>query len=145
MEVKIKLVRENAVIPRYATEGSAACDLSACLDSPVTLEPGGIAKIPTGIALSTGRRDVVALIFGRSGLGTKHGVTLANSVGVVDSDYRGELSVTLINRGSSAYIVNPGDRIAQLMFAPVYTAEFIESEALDETARGESGFGSTGK
>ena len=142
--VKLKKVKPGAMAPTYATPGSAACDLSACLDEPVTLHPGDIAAIPTGIAISSGRDDIVALVYGRSGLGTKHGVTLANSVGVIDSDYRGEIRVSLINRGREDFTVHPGDRIAQLMFAPVLHAVFEEAETLDETARGEGGFGSTG-
>ncbi len=142
--VRLKKVKPGAIAPTYATPGSAACDLSACLDEPVTLHPGDIAAIPTGIAISSGRDDIVALVYGRSGLGTKHGVTLANSVGVIDSDYRGEIRVSLINRGREDFTVHPGDRIAQLMFAPVLHAVFEEAETLDETARGEGGFGSTG-
>lgn len=142
--VRLKKVKPGAIAPAYATPGSAACDLSACLDEPVTLHPGDIAAIPTGIAISSGRDDIVALVYGRSGLGTKHGVTLANSVGVIDSDYRGEIRVSLINRGREDFTVHPGDRIAQLMFAPVLHAVFEEAETLDETARGEGGFGSTG-
>ena len=144
IEVNIALVRSGAKIPLYATEGSAACDLSACIDAPFVLNVGQIAPIPTGIALSAERSDVVALVFARSGLGTKYGVGLANGVGVIDSDYRGELHVSLINRGSAPFTVNPGDRIAQLMFAPVYVASFTEVTSLDETERGTGGFGSTG-
>lgn len=144
LSVRLKKVKPGAIAPTYATPGSAACDLSACLDEPVTLHPGDIAAIPTGIALSSGRDDIVALVYGRSGLGTKHGVTLANSVGVIDSDYRGEIRVSLINRGREDFTVHPGDRIAQLMFAPVLHAVFEMVETLDETERGEGGFGSTG-
>ena len=145
LNVKIKRVRECAVIPQYATAGSAAVDLHAAIDAAVTVAPGCRAAIPTGIAISPERSDVVALVFGRSGMGCKKGVTLANSVGVIDSDYRGEIAVTLINHGEEAFVVAPGDRIAQMMFAPIYTAAFVETETLDETARGEGGFGSTGK
>ena len=144
LSVRLKKVKPGAIAPTYATPGSAACDLSACLDEPVTLHPGDIAAIPTGIALSSGRDDIVALVYGRSGLGTKHGVTLANSVGVIDSDYRGEIRVSLINRGREDFTVHPGDRIAQLMFAPVLHAVFEMVETLDDTVRGEGGFGSTG-
>lgn len=144
IDVKIKLLRKGATAPVYATPGSAAADLRACIDAPVTLNCGEIVSLPTGIAISTGRSDIAAFIYGRSGLGTKYGVTLANSVGVVDSDYRGEICVSLINRGSEPYTVNPGDRVAQLMFSPVYTAAFAETELLDETGRGSGGFGSTG-
>jgi dUTP pyrophosphatase len=143
-DVKIKLLRKGASIPEYATPGSAAADLRACIEEPVSIAPGQIASLPTGIAVSAGRNDIAALIYGRSGLAAKHGITLANSVGVVDSDYRGEICVALINRGSEPYTVNPGDRIAQLMFAPVYTAVFNLADKLDETERAEGGFGSTG-
>lgn len=144
IDVKIKLLREGASPPVYATPGSAAADLRVCIDAPVTLNTGEIVSLPTGIAISTGRSDIVALIYGRSGLGTKYGVTLVNSVGVIDSDYRGEICVSLINRGSEPYTVNPGDRVAQLMFSPVYTAAFAAADSLDETGRGSGGFGSTG-
>ncbi|MHB1153107.1 MAG: dUTP diphosphatase [Eubacteriales bacterium] len=144
INIKIKLLRDNASIPAYATAGSAAADLKACIDKPVTIKCGEIVSLPTGIAISGERSDVVALVYGRSGMGTKYGVTLANAVGVIDSDYRGEICVSLINRGNEPYTVNPGDRVAQLMFAPVYTAEFIAAENLDETERGTGGFGSTG-
>lgn len=144
IEIKIKKLRDNAVIPQYATEGSAAADLRAAIAEPVTIMPDQRAAIPTGLAVSPERSDTAALIFGRSGLGTKYGVTLANGVGVIDSDYRGELHVALINRGGAPYTVNPGDRIAQIMFVPVYAAEFVETDFLDETARGGGGFGSTG-
>ncbi|MDD4773608.1 MAG: dUTP diphosphatase [Eubacteriales bacterium] len=145
INVKIQFLRGDAAYPVYATDGSAAADLKACIDNPVTINPGEIVTLPTGIALSPDRDDVVALIFGRSGMGTKHGVTLSNAVGVVDSDYRGEIRVSLINRGREPYTVNNADRIAQLMFVPVYTAHFITADSLDETARGSGGFGSTGE
>ena len=145
LDVKIKAVRDGAVIPKYATSGSAACDLCACIDGDIVIGVGEIAKVTTGIAISSGRDDVVALVFGRSGLGTKFGITLANSVGVIDSDYRGEIMVSLINRGKEPFTVSNGDRIAQLMFAPVYAAAFTEVDSLDETERGEGGFGSTGR
>lgn len=145
LNVKIKKTRENAQIPKYATEFSACGDLTACIDEAVTIGVGEIVKIPTGIAAEPERNDVVGLVFGRSGLGVKHGITLANSVGVIDSDYRGEIMVSLINRGSEAYTVQPGERIAQLMFAPIYTASFIPCDELGETERGEGGFGHTGR
>ncbi len=144
INIKIKLLRDNASIPAYATAGSAAADLKACIEKPVTIECGEIVSLPTGIAISGERSDVVALVYGRSGMGTKYGVTLANAVGVIDSDYRGEICVSLINRGCEPYTVNPGDRVAQLMFVPVYTAEFSIVENLDATERGTGGFGSTG-
>ncbi len=144
MEVRIKKVRENAILPRYMTPGAAAADLYACPDGEVTLLPGERAPIPTGVAISPERRDTVALIFGRSGLGIRSGVTLANSVGVVDSDYRGEIKVCLINHGEEPVTVCPGDRIAQIMFVPIEFASFVPADTLDGTERGEGGFGSTG-
>lgn len=145
IKIKIKKLRENAEIPQYATVGSAAADLRAAIDEPLTLNPNQIIPIPTGLAISPERNDVVALVFGRSGLGTKHGVTMANGVGVIDSDYRGEIRVTLINRGTEPYIIQPDERIAQMMIVPIFTAVYLETDTLDETERGDGGFGSTGK
>lgn len=144
IDVKIKLTR-GAQAPEYATDGSAAVDIRAALEGgEVIINPGERAMIPTGIAISTGRDDVVAVMAGRSGLGAKHGITLANGIGVIDSDYRGEIRVTLINNGKEPFKVSDGDRIAQLMFMPVMQASFIEADELDETERGTGGFGSTG-
>ncbi|MBQ2240875.1 MAG: dUTP diphosphatase [Clostridia bacterium] len=144
IDVKIKLTR-GAQAPEYATDGSAAVDIRAALEGgEVIINPGERAMIPTGIAISTGRDDVVAIMAGRSGLGAKHGITLANGIGVIDSDYRGELRATLINNGKEPFKVSDGDRIAQLMFMPVIQASFIEADELDETERGTGGFGSTG-
>ncbi len=144
INVKIKLTR-GAVCPEYATSGSAAVDLRAMIDEPVTLAPGARVAFPTGIAIAPESSGVVAVVAGRSGLGVKHGISLANGIGVIDSDYRGEISACLINRSDTPYTVNPGDRIAQMMFLPVMSVKFLESETLDETARGAGGFGSTGK
>ncbi len=145
LNVKIKLLRGMSA-PEYATDGSAAVDLRAALDEGevLTLAPGARAMIPTGIAISPESKDVVAIVAGRSGLGVKKGVTLSNSIGVIDSDYRGEISVGLINHGDEPFEVRRGDRIAQMMFVPVYAATFTVTETLDETARGEGGFGHTG-
>ncbi|MBE6554434.1 MAG: dUTP diphosphatase [Ruminococcaceae bacterium] len=145
LNVKMKLSRGMSA-PEYATDGSAAVDLRAALDEGevVTIAPGARALIPTGISISPETRDVVAVIAGRSGLGIKKGVTLSNGIGVIDSDYRGEICVGLINRGEEPFEVRRGDRIAQMMFLPVLTARFITVDSLDETARGTGGFGSTG-
>ena len=145
LNVKLKLSR-GMTAPEYATSGSAAVDLRAALEEneTVTLAPGEKAMIPTGLAISPETKDVVAVIAGRSGLGVKKGVTLSNSIGVIDSDYRGEISVGLINHGSEPFEIKRGDRIAQMMFLPVLTASFLVVETLDETERGEGGFGSTG-
>ena len=145
LNVKLKLSR-GMTAPEYATSGSAAVDLRAALEEneTVTLAPGEKAMIPTGLAISPETKDVVAVIAGRSGLGVKKGVTLSNSIGVIDSDYRGEICVGLINHGSEPFEIKRGDRIAQMMFLPVLTASFLVVETLDETERGEGGFGSTG-
>ena len=145
LPVKVKLTRGMS-LPAYATEGSAAVDLRAALeeDEVVTIAPGARALIPTGISISAGRPDVVAVLAGRSGLGIKKGVSLANGIGVIDSDYRGEICVALINHGEDPFEVRRGDRIAQMMFLPVMAASFLSVDELDETERGAGGFGHTG-
>lgn len=131
--------------PFYATPGAAAMDLHACLDGPVALGPGKRAVIPTGIAIALPSADYAALVLARSGLGIKHGVVPSNCVGLIDSDYRGEIMVGLSNLGETEYVVQPGDRIAQLMIVPVVQAEVQMAEELDQTERGAGGFGSTGR
>lgn len=143
LNVKIKLTR-GQTLPAYATDGSAAVDLRAALDTPVEIAPGGRAMIPTGVAIAPETRDVVAIVAARSGLAVKKGICLSNGIGVIDADYRGEICVGLLNTSAEAFIVTPGDRIAQLMFLPVLAANFLPVEELDETARGAGGFGSTG-
>lgn len=149
MKLQIKAVSEkigtSIPTPYYATPGSAAMDLHACIDEPVVIPAGGQAAIPTGIAIGLPSPDYVALIFARSSLGVKYGVTPANCVGVIDSDYRGEIMVGLRNAGKSDYIVQPGDRVAQMAVLPVIQAELELVEELDSTERGAGGFGSTGK
>jgi dUTP pyrophosphatase len=131
--------------PYYASAGAAAMDLHACVDQAVTIPAGGRAVIPTGIAIALPSADYVALIFARSGLGIKHGIAPSNCVGVIDSDYRGEIKVGLSNSGEADYTVQPGDRIAQMAILPVVQAELEQAEELDETERGAGGFGSTGR
>lgn len=143
--VKVKKLNDNAVIPQRATSGSAGADLYACIDTPITLEPGKLVKIPTGIAIELADSSVAAFLFARSGLGVKHGITLANSVGVVDSDYRGEVCVGLCNVSDQPYTIQPGERVAQMVIMPVAAAEFVEVASLSSTDRGEGGFGSSGK
>lgn len=145
VNVKIKMTR-NMPMPAYATEGSAAMDLRAALDEGevIILAPGERSLIPTGVHIAPETSDVVAIVAGRSGLGIKHGITLSNSIGVVDSDYRGEVCVGLINKGQEDFKIERGDRIAQLMFMPVCHANLLAAETLDETERGAGGFGSTG-
>ena len=145
LDVKIKLMRENASLPEYKTAGAAALDLSSCADGPVTLLPGQRILIHTGIAISISSPDYVALLCARIGLASKAGVALANGVGVIDSDYRGEIFAAMINNSDTEYTVEPGERIAQLMFMPIERAEFTLTDCLDETERGAGGFGSTGK
>ena len=131
--------------PFYASAGAAAMDLHACLEEPVTIPAGGRAAIPTGIAIALPSAAYVALVFARSGLGIRHGVALSNGVGVIDSDYRGEILVGLQNSGDADYVIQPADRIAQLMVVPVVQAQVKMVDQLDETGRGVGGFGSTGK
>lgn len=145
MQVKFTLIRPGAKAPAYATAGSAAADLCAMLDAPLTLAPAERTILPTGVAIQLPGPEWVALICARSGLGAKHGITLPNGVGVIDSDYRGELRVALVNLGEEAYTIQPGDRVAQLMILPVAQAQFCPVEKLDETDRGTGGFGSTGR
>ncbi len=144
-QVKVKRLNDSAVLPKRATEGSAGADLYACINEPVTISPGELVKIPTGIAIELESNDLAAFLFARSGLGVKHGITLSNSVGVVDSDYRGEICVGLCNVSSEPYTIQPNERVAQMVIMPVACADFIETEELSDTVRGEGGFGSTGK
>ena len=143
--VKVLLSR-GMTMPAYATEGAAAVDMRAAIDegTTVTIQPGQRAMIPTGMAISLENANVVAILAARSGLAVKSGINLANGIGVIDSDYRGEICVGLYNSSDVPFTVNRGDRIAQLMFMPVYVANLIEAASLDETARGAGGFGSTG-
>ena len=144
-KLKIKKLRDNARIPFRATSGSAGMDLYACLDEPLTLEGGDKAVIPTGIAIELPSPELGAFVFARSGLAIKHGIGLLNSVGVIDSDYRGEICVGVINQLKEAYTITPGERIAQLVIMPVSLIETEEADELGSTERGEGGFGSTGK
>ena len=133
-------------LPTYATDGSAAMDLRACLNEPVTILPGGRELIKTGLAINMMDPSLVAIVASRSGLSLKHHVHVAQGIGVIDADYHGEIGVILANDGEEAYIVQPGDRIAQLMFQPVVqvSLSFVEKFST-VTERGEGGFGSTGK
>jgi dUTP pyrophosphatase len=144
INVRIKILRENAAIPAYQTPGSACCDLTAALDGPLTVLPGERVLVPTGIALDFGSAEYAALIFARSGLASKRGLALSNGVGVVDSDYRGEIKAALVNLSSEPQVIAPGERIAQLGFFPVARAVFETAAELDETERGAGGFGHTG-
>ena len=145
MELKIKKVRENAKLPTRATSGSAGMDLYACIDEPITLKKGDKAIIPTGIAIGLDDPHYAAFIYARSGLAIKHGIGLLNSVGVIDSDYRGEICVGVIKQTDPEYTIEPFERIAQLVIEPVELPEIVEVQDLDNTDRGAGGFGSTGK
>lgn len=142
--LKIKKVRENAKIPTRATTGSAGMDLYACIDEPITLKKGDKAIIPTGIAIGLQDPHYAAFIYARSGLAIKHGIGLLNSVGVIDSDYRGEICVGVIKQTDPEYTIEPFERIAQMIIEPVELPEIIEVNDLDDTDRGAGGFGSTG-
>ncbi len=144
MKIKFKKLKSEAVIPSRATAGSAGLDLCACIDSPVVIEAESIAVIPTGLAAEPDRTDIALLIYPRSGLSSKYGISLANCVGVVDSDYRGEICIPLINHSKSSFTVEKGMRIAQLVAAPVVIPEIETADELSDTSRGEGGFGSTG-
>ena len=149
MELKFKALNpkigREIPLPQFATPGSAAMDLRACIDRPVTIRAGERTVVPTGLAMALPSADYVALLFARSGLGSRKVVCLSNGVGVSDSDYRGEIGVGLVNLSQEAYTVQPGDRIAQLMVVPVERPTVSLVEDLDDTSRGSGGFGSTGR
>ncbi len=144
MKIKVKKLREGAKLPLLATEGAAACDLHALLEQPLTLAPGERRAVPTGLAIELPDPGCVAIVCARSGLALKRGLALANGIGVIDSDYRGELFVAMVNNDSSPQTVENGDRIGQLMILPVIAAEYEVCEELTDTERGSGGFGSTG-
>ncbi len=143
MKLKIKKLNEKAILPTYATEQSAGADLYACIDNDIIIEPGKTAFIDTGLAISVPCGNV-ALIYARSGLACKRGLAPANKVGVVDSDYRGEVKVALHNHSNEPYTVTAGERIAQMVITPYIKCDFEEADTLDDTDRGQGGFGSTG-
>ena len=145
MELKIKKLKENAKIPQRATNGSAGMDLYACIAESVTLAPGQLTVIPTGIAIELPDNTCAAFLYARSGLGVKHGICLSNGVGVIDSDYRGEVCVGLCNVSDKPYVIEPFERVAQMVIAPVLTPDIKEVDELSDTARGEGGFGSSGR
>ncbi len=132
-------------LPAYATDGSAGLDLRACLDAPLELMPGQTELIPTGMAIHIGDPALAAMILPRSGLGHKHGIVLGNLVGLIDSDYQGQLMVSCWNRGQDGFRIAPGERIAQLIFVPVIQAELQQVEEFAASDRGEGGFGHTGR
>jgi dUTP pyrophosphatase len=144
MKLTFKRLREGAVIPKRATAASAGLDLSACLDAPVIIPPHEIRLIPTGLAAAPDRTDVMLMLCARSGLASKHGIAMANGVGIVGADYRGEICVPLINQSETEFEVTDGLRIAQLIVVPVMLPDIETAETLPETDRGAGGFGSTG-
>src|SRR5881396_2847861 len=145
IDLKVLDPRMAEHIPAYATAGSAGLDLRACLDAPLLLEPGQTQLIPTGISIHIGDPGLAAMILPRSGLGHKHGIVLGNLVGLIDSDYQGQLMVSCWNRGHNSFTVNPLERIAQLVIVPVVQARFEVVEDFASSTRGQNGFGSTGK
>jgi len=148
MKLKVRALSEKIgselPLPAYATEGSAGLDLRACIDEAVVIPAGGRALIPTGLAIELPSAETVALLFARSGLAVKHGLALANGVGVIDSDYRGEIKVGLMNQSDADFTVEPGERIAQMVILPVVQPQIEWVQTLSETERGAGGFGSTG-
>ena len=149
VRVQLKVLDERVGtefdFPAYATDGSAGVDLRACLDEPLTLAPGSTELLPTGLAIYIADPHIAAVILPRSGLGHKHGIVLGNLVGLIDSDYQGQLMVSCWNRGNESFTIVPGDRIAQLVFVPVVLPEFDVVEEFEATARGEGGFGHSGR
>lgn len=145
MDVKILDTRLHEQLPHYATPGAAGLDLRACIDSPIVLEPGETRLIPTGLAIHLADPGFAALILPRSGLGHKHGIVLGNLVGLIDSDYQGQLMVSAWNRGQQAFELTPLERLAQLVIVPVMQAELNIVEDFVASERGEGGFGSTGR
>ena len=145
LEVKILDARLRGNLPQYGTAGAAGLDLRACLDGPLTLQPGDSQLVPSGIAIHLGDAGYAALVLPRSGLGVKHGIVLGNLVGLIDSDYQGPVLVSVWNRGKAAFTIEPMDRIAQLVVVPVAQVEWDVVEAFAASERGAGGFGSTGK
>ncbi len=147
IELKIldKRVGTEFPLPRYATHGSAGIDLYACLDEHLPITPGETHLIPSGIAIHIGSTDLAAVLLPRSGLGHKHGIVLRNLVGLIDSDYQGQIFISVWNRGQATFTIEPGDRIAQMVFIPVVQAQFDVVEEFEESQRGKGGFGHSGR
>lgn len=145
VELKILDSRLNENMPAYATSGSAGLDLRACINEAITIKPGETTLIPTGMAVHLANPAYAAMILPRSGLGHKHGIVLGNLVGIIDSDYQGQLFVSCWNRSQEAFVMNPMERIAQLVIVPVIQASFTVVDEFNESERGVGGFGSTGK
>lgn len=138
-------VGDSIPLPRYATDGSAGLDMRACIDAPLTVAPGHTVLVPTGIALHIADSTLAAVLLPRSGLGHKHGLVLGNLTGLIDSDYQGQVFISCWNRGSASYEVQPGERIAQMVFVPVEQVQFRIVDEFDDSGRGAGGFGHSGK
>jgi len=147
VEIKIldKRIGAEFPLPRYATHGSAGMDLYACLDEHLRLAPGETHLVPSGIAIHIGETGLAAVLLPRSGLGHKHGIVLGNLVGLIDSDYQGQIFISVWNRGRESFTIEPGDRIAQMVFVPVVQAQFSIVENFEESHRGQGGFGHSGR
>ena len=143
--IQVKRLHPKAIVPERATNGSAGYDLHACIENPIPIQPGETVRIPTGFAIAIEDSACVGLIYPRSGMSTKYNVSLPNAVGVIDSDYRGEILVALTNYSNRVFTVNPEQRVAQMVFTPIYLPKWEEVEALNDTQRGEGGFGSSGQ
>jgi dUTP pyrophosphatase len=145
LDVKILDARMKDFLPAYATAGSAGLDLRACLDAPIAIAPGSTHMIPTGLAIHVGDPGYAAVLLPRSGLGHKHGIVLGNLVGLIDSDYQGELKISVWNRGQQEFLLQPMERLAQMVIVPVLQVELNIVEDFESSERGSGGFGSTGK
>lgn len=149
IDVKLKPIKKDFeckhMMPSYATDGSAGLDLYAALEEEIVLKAGEVKSIPTGIALHIGDKSIAGFVFSRSGLSSRYGIALVNSVGVIDSDYIGEIICPMINHSKDTYTIKPEDRIAQIIFMPIYLANLVLCDELESTKRGSGGFGSTGR
>ncbi len=147
IELKIldSRVGDSIPLPHYATDGSAGLDMRACIDDPITVAPGETVLVPSGLAIHIGDSGLAAVLLPRSGLGHKHGLVLGNLTGLIDSDYQGQVFVSIWNRGSKSYEIEPGERIAQMVFVPVEQVKFTVVDEFDNSDRGEGGFGHSGQ
>jgi dUTP pyrophosphatase len=147
IELKIldSRIGDSIPLPHYATSGSAGLDMRACIDAALTVEPGETVLVPTGLAIHIAEADLAAVLLPRSGLGHKHGLVLGNLTGLIDSDYQGQVYISCWNRSNTAYEVQPGERIAQMVFVPVEQVRFDVVEEFDDSSRGEGGFGHSGR
>lgn len=147
IELKIldSRIGDSIPLPHYATDGSAGLDMRACIDEPLTVEPGETVLVPSGLAIHIGNPGLAAVLLPRSGLGHKHGLVLGNLTGLIDSDYQGQVFVSIWNRSKKTYEIEPGERIAQMVFVPVEQVAFDVVEEFDDSARGEGGFGHSGQ